>query len=732
MAKRFSERTVASTVPDTRSGSVPLGPPPWWRSSAALTGAALLVLILLAYLALGPAQPWLIQRGLALLSACLATLTFLLATRKSAGLPSAMDHFQSARHSDFGKLARERLSDGRREFRLPGVGEITGRKVAAGVLFVAVFLWWLSPFAPVSVAAPKLDDLSVRVGERIIAAELAAPDGRLAFWQPPVILPDMRATAALIDDSAEPYQLALRALVEGQHEQADRLLDEAGKQAGDQAIRIELARAQNAALAGRFEESLEHYRQALSGEDNNVSLLCQASVTALQASQPEQAAAWAQQALQAAENTPADQPDRGLAYHVDGLVKLAAGRDLVEAERSFKRSQDAWAEVLPPNHPLLAASRNNQGMVYAVLGRYVPAVEVINWGREGWRRDLGPDHPLVATGMDNLAMVLLQQGRLKEARQQLDAASGVLERPPAADPAIRAMHRANLAAADLYQADWPKAAKQVENVFVQLEQRVGEKHPLTAGVLCLMGEIHEAQSLYAKAEAYYFRALAAIRRVCGEDHPYAALVELKLARLNLARGEPDLADPLVQHATAVIHSTLGERHPWYALALLTQGEMQLAREETSKARQSLEEAREVAEELFEEDHPQVARIRAAAAALENSPLTYKRGVLEYRRAIDSLSNTLGEEHPAVARATFDLAKLYIRRGKHDEAIEPLKQCYRVLKKQLPSFHPLLADVLESYATVLESRDTAQAARAAELRQQASDVRRRHLERDRVD
>jgi tetratricopeptide (TPR) repeat protein len=329
-------------------------------------------------------------------------------------------------------------------------------------------------------------------------------------------------------------------------------------------------------------------------------------------------------------------------------------------------------------------------------------------------------------------MVLLRQARFVEAGRELNAAQAVLDVQGDTDLLTQEIHRANRAAVLVARAEWSAAFPIATQANTRMEAELGTKHPLLAGPLCLLGAIHRDQSLYAKGEAYYFRALSIIRHACGDDHPYAAMIELDLAELNLERGRYSAAEEFCRHALHVLRTTLGERHPAVARALYIQGCWALVTKDTSQARQSFDEAQSIAEATLDEDHPTRAEILGTAAALENSPRTFKRGVLQYQRAIETLQQQLGAEHPRVAGLWLALGKLYIEVEQFDAASDPLQRCYAIMKERLPEFYPRRADALEAYAVVLEHVNPPRKERAATLREQAATIRRRHIEQDQVD
>ena len=72
-------------------------------------------------------------------------------------------------------------------------------------------------------------------------------------------------------------------------------------------------------------------------------------------------------------------------------------------------------KALGPEHPDVAASRNNLAELYQAQGRYAEAEPLYRRSLAIWEKALGPEHPHVATGLNNLTVLYRAQGRYAEA-----------------------------------------------------------------------------------------------------------------------------------------------------------------------------------------------------------------------------------------------------------------------------------------------------------------------------
>ncbi len=676
-------------------------------------------------LLLGPEQPLVVQRLLALVFVGLSVGVYIAATRQAETPDETLLRLRRGRHADFGKELRAKQHR-RRTIKLPGIGEITYRLWGGAAILLLTLLWWLTPLAPVRVRQRELPDVTIPLGHAIAAAELVMLDGHTAVCLPPVIPERARELARLIPERAGAYPRALRAIAEGRFPEASNLLAAATTGGDVSPEQISLARAQSHMYAGQFLDAVAEYQNVLARKPDDPLILCQAAIAYLQAGETAEAEPLVASAAKMTATSEA--PDRGFYLHAQALLNLRQGRRYDVAEEQFKMSRDIWEATLPDNKLLAAVSRNNQALVYLLRARYSAARELIDWSREGRRTPLG-----TASALGNLGMLLYVQGDLRGARSQLDVARAALADGTLAVPLpVTAVHRGQLALLGWAQWNYEAGRKHGEAALLQCSESVGAEHPLSAPILATLATLYRDQSLYTRAEPYYFRAMSISRRVYGDQHPYVAAILVRLAGLHLARGNHREAELAIDHATEIFEKTFGGEHPALAAALNARGELELAAGRARDARRPLERALGIFESTYGRSHPATARVLGNLGSLENSPRTYKRGVALYEEALAAAEAVLGPEHPEVARLHFGLAALYAEQGEYVQAQPAAERSLVIREKALPPFHPDLAEACELVATVFEKLPKPDAQRTAELRARAKSIRQRHAEEDRVD
>ncbi|CAF4248092.1 unnamed protein product, partial [Rotaria sordida] len=70
--------------------------------------------------------------------------------------------------------------------------------------------------------------------------------------------------------------------------------------------------------------------------------------------------------------------------------------DYSKALEFYEKSHKIFEKALPPNHPSLASSYNNIGLVYYNMGGYSKALEFYEKSHKIYSKALPPNHPSLA------------------------------------------------------------------------------------------------------------------------------------------------------------------------------------------------------------------------------------------------------------------------------------------------------------------------------------------------
>ena len=244
--------------------------------------------------------------------------------------------------------------------------------------------------------------------------------------------------------------------------------------------------------------------------------------------------------------------------------------DLDQALRAYQRALSIRETVLGPDHPLVAATHSNIGLVLWAQGNYEGALRAHRQAMAAREAAFGPEHPEVAASLSNISLVLTKQ---------------------------RAFDAALVAAREAHRI---------------LAQAFGPKHPSVGSALTNLGFLLEARGDYEDALVIDRQALALIREVLGPEHLAVAgaltnlgsvLAEIGEASEGQARSDAmQEARELLERALAFPDqdSRRADQRARNRFALAKVLWFQAGSEATPEARERALESAEAAIELFRE------------------------------------------------------------------------------------------------------------------------------------
>ena len=117
---------------------------------------------------------------------------------------------------------------------------------------------------------------------------------------------------------------------------------------------------------------------------------------------------------------------------------------IAETEPLYRGSMAIQEKAFGRDHPHVATSRHNLGVVLREAGRYDEAEPLLRDAVAIWSATLGSEHPQPARGKRNLAVLLLATSRAEEALAYAQAAFDIHEKTLAGGTCLADQFRAHL------------------------------------------------------------------------------------------------------------------------------------------------------------------------------------------------------------------------------------------------------------------------------------------------
>jgi len=304
---------------------------------------------------------------------------------------------------------------------------------------------------------------------------------------------------------------------------------------------------------------------------------------------------------------PPDHPDIAQSLNNIGLVHYER-RAFDDALAAHLEALDIRRRALPRDHPDIAASLNNIGIVHCQRRVFDDALAAHLEALDIRRRALPPDHPDIATSLSNIGVV-------HDERRAFDDAL--------------AAHRDAL---DIRRRTLPP------------------DHPDIAASLNNIGIVHSQQRAFDDALAAHLEALAIRRRALPPDHPHIAA---SLNNIGIVHGQRDaFNDALVAHR----------------------------------------EALDIRRRALPPDHPDIAESLNNIGVVHGQRGAFDGALATHLEALDIRCRALPPDHPDIANSLNNIGIVHGQRGAFDDAHAAWLEALDIRRRTLPPDHPDIVDL----------------------------------------
>ena len=255
----------------------------------------------------------------------------------------------------------------------------------------------------------------------------------------------------------------------------------------------------------------------------------------------------------------AEHPEVAASLNELGIVYTAQG-NYDDANRCYLRAQAIVEEALGPEHRDVGVSLNSLGCSYYEQGRYEEAAAAIARALAIWEKALGPEHSNVARALGNLAGAHYAQGRYDEAEPLARRALEFTERAHGPDHPNVGIYLNNVAEMEYRLGRYDESERLLARALALWERALDADHPDVAITLNVAGEVHEAQGRLGDAERAHARALEIREKALGPNHSAVATSLEGLASVYRRQERYAEAASLLARAVAIRERVLGEEH----------------------------------------------------------------------------------------------------------------------------------------------------------------------------
>ena len=426
---------------------------------------------------------------------------------------------------------------------------------------------------------------------------------------------------------------------------------------------------------------------------------------------------------------PPNHPDIAYSLNNQGNVQYEL-REYAAAKQSYEQALAIFRKSLPPDHPDIASSLNNLGNVQAALREYAAAKQSYEQALAIRRKSLPPDHPDIAQSLNNLGNVQDELREYAAAKQSHEQALAIRRKSLPPDHPDIAQSLNNLGNVQDELREYAAAKQSHEQALAICRKSLPPDHPDIAQSLNNLGLVQYELREYAAAKQSHEQALAIRRKSLPPDHPDIASSLNNLGLVQYELREYAAAKQSHEQALAIFRKSLPPDHPDIAQSLNSLGNVQNELREYAAAKQSHEQALAIRRKSLPPDHPDIAQSLNNLGNVQNELREYAAAKQSHEQALAIFRKSLPPDHPDIASSLNNLGNVQSALREYAAAKQSHEQALAIRRKSLPPDHPDIAGSLNNLGNVQD--ELREYAAAKQSHEQALAIRRKSLPPDHPD
>ena len=251
--------------------------------------------------------------------------------------------------------------------------------------------------------------------------------------------------------------------------------------------------------------------------------------------------------------------DSDLLYQLGRCEDKFANYD--KALEYFEKSLAIDLKTLGDEHPIVATSYNNIGIVWRSKGECDKALEYYKKCLAIRLKTLGSEHPAVAGSYNNIGLTWYSKGDYDKALEYHEKCLAIRLKTIGSEHPDFARSYNNIGIVWDRKVEYDKALEYYEKCLAILLKTLGGGHPDVAMLYDNIGMVWKSKGEYDKALEYYEKCLVIELKTLGAEHPSLASSNNNIGFLWKSKGEYDKALDYYEKCLIIELKTLGDKHP---------------------------------------------------------------------------------------------------------------------------------------------------------------------------
>jgi CHAT domain-containing protein/Tfp pilus assembly protein PilF len=377
--------------------------------------------------------------------------------------------------------------------------------------------------------------------------------------------------------------------------------------------------------------------------------------------------------------------------HYDNFQKHVKEQKLADALVSLEKCYRIEQAIFGPDHPNVASTLNNMGIVAGDRGDYQTAQKYLDEALAIKLKMLGNGHIETARTIHNLGNLAYTKGDYPAARKYYDDALSIKRKVLGNQHIDVAGTLNNLGNLAIDQGDYPAARKYYDDALAIKRKILGNQHIETAGTLYNLGELARKQGDYPAARKYYDDALTIQRQVQGNQNLAIADTINGLGLLAYAQMDYPAARKYYDDALTIYRKILGNQHTNTARTLHNMGALARDQADYQVAKKYYDEALAIRRKVLGDLHISTAGTLQNLGVLAIDQADYPAAKKYYDEALAIYRKVLGDQHTSTAQMLNNLGVLAYAQEDYSTARKYYDENRRVISAYVQRTLPGLSE-----------------------------------------